>query len=133
VIEECSNITCVMFCPRASYVKNLIHEVNLPPFGKLEVGITINNRVIYASRPALNSVPIVKNVRRRQSASNTIGTVLLDYCRKLTSPILCSFAISFHCFLCSVACQRRILLQSSRYYYSAWTDTLYLYVTFVFV
>ncbi|KAF9548051.1 hypothetical protein EC957_007334 [Mortierella hygrophila] len=44
-----------------SYVKNLIHEVNLPPFGKLEVGITINNRVIYASRPALNSVPIVKN------------------------------------------------------------------------
>ncbi|KAG0309502.1 hypothetical protein BGZ97_013052 [Linnemannia gamsii] len=44
------------------YVKNLIHEVNLPPFGKLEVGITINNRVIYASRPALNSVPIVKNV-----------------------------------------------------------------------
>ncbi|KAF9180874.1 hypothetical protein BGZ50_005858 [Haplosporangium sp. Z 11] len=44
-----------------SYVKNLIHEVNLPPFGKLEVGITINNRVLYASRPALNSVPIVKN------------------------------------------------------------------------
>ncbi|KAF9922976.1 hypothetical protein FBU30_006904 [Linnemannia zychae] len=44
-----------------SYVKNLIHEVNLPPFGKLEIGITINNRVIYASRPALNSVPIVKN------------------------------------------------------------------------
>ncbi|KAG0040977.1 hypothetical protein BGZ82_003587 [Podila clonocystis] len=44
-----------------SYVKNLIHEVNLPPFGKLEVGITVNNRLIYASRPALNSVPIVKN------------------------------------------------------------------------
>ncbi|KAG0294716.1 hypothetical protein BGZ98_001683 [Dissophora globulifera] len=44
------------------YVKNLIHEVSLPPFGKLEVGITINNKVIYASRPALNSVPIVKNV-----------------------------------------------------------------------
>ncbi|KAF9909377.1 hypothetical protein EC991_008762 [Linnemannia zychae] len=44
-----------------SYVKNLIHEVNLPPFGKLEIGISINNRVIYASRPALNSVPIVKN------------------------------------------------------------------------
>ncbi|KAF9169366.1 hypothetical protein BGX21_011447 [Mortierella sp. AD011] len=44
-----------------SYVKNLIHEVNLPPFGKVEIGITINNRMIYASRPALNSVPIVKN------------------------------------------------------------------------
>ncbi|KAF9433465.1 hypothetical protein BGZ76_009428 [Entomortierella beljakovae] len=44
-----------------SYVKNLIHEVNLPPFGKVEIGITINNRLIYASRPALNSVPIVKN------------------------------------------------------------------------
>ncbi|KAF9559931.1 hypothetical protein EC968_006397 [Mortierella alpina] len=44
-----------------SYVKNLIHEVSLPPLGRLEVGITINNRVLYASRPALNSVPIVKN------------------------------------------------------------------------
>ncbi|KAF9359753.1 hypothetical protein BGX26_011526 [Mortierella sp. AD094] len=44
-----------------SYVKNLIHEVNLPPFGKVEIGITLNNRMIYASRPALNSVPIVKN------------------------------------------------------------------------
>ncbi|KAF8926588.1 hypothetical protein BGZ58_011066 [Dissophora ornata] len=47
---------------RGLYVKNLIHEVNLPPFGKLEVGITINDRVIYASRPAVNRVPIVKNV-----------------------------------------------------------------------
>ncbi|KAI8603576.1 AEX-3 domain-containing protein [Dissophora ornata] len=47
--------------PLESYVKNLIHEVNLPPFGKLEVGITINDRVIYASRPAVNRVPIVKN------------------------------------------------------------------------
>lgn len=45
------------------YVKNIIHEVGVPPFGKMEVGITINNRMIYASRPALNSVPIVKNVR----------------------------------------------------------------------
>ncbi|KAG0050275.1 hypothetical protein BGZ83_004927 [Gryganskiella cystojenkinii] len=44
-----------------SYVRNIIHDVNVPPFGKLEIGITINNRLIYASRPALNSVPIVKN------------------------------------------------------------------------
>ncbi|KAF9579533.1 hypothetical protein BGW38_004172, partial [Lunasporangiospora selenospora] len=43
------------------YLKNLVHEVNLPPYGKLEVGITINNRLIYASRPARNTVPIVKN------------------------------------------------------------------------
>ncbi|KAF9937543.1 hypothetical protein BGZ67_001111 [Mortierella alpina] len=44
-----------------SYVKNIIHDVKVPPFGKTEIGITINNRLIYASRPALNSVPIVKN------------------------------------------------------------------------
>ncbi|KAF9906605.1 hypothetical protein BX616_000674 [Lobosporangium transversale] len=44
-----------------SYVKNIIHDVGIPPFGKLEIGITINDRMIYASRPALNSVPIVKN------------------------------------------------------------------------
>lgn len=49
--------------PPFSYVRNIIHDVNVPPFGKLEIGITINNRLIYASRPALNSVPIVKNVR----------------------------------------------------------------------
>ncbi|KAF9131946.1 hypothetical protein BGW39_001112 [Mortierella sp. 14UC] len=47
--------------PLESYVKNIIHEVGVPPFGKMEIGITINNRMIFASRPALNSVPIVKN------------------------------------------------------------------------
>jgi hypothetical protein len=47
------------------YVKNIIHEVGVPPFGKMEIGITINNRMIFASRPALNSVPIVKNVSLR--------------------------------------------------------------------
>ncbi|KAF9351173.1 hypothetical protein BGX26_010761 [Mortierella sp. AD094] len=43
------------------YVRNIIHDVSVPPFGKLEIAITVNNRLIYASRPALNSVPIVKN------------------------------------------------------------------------
>ncbi|KAF9145437.1 hypothetical protein BGX30_008861 [Mortierella sp. GBA39] len=47
--------------PLERYVKNIIHEVGVPPFGKMEIGITINNRMIFASRPALNSVPIVKN------------------------------------------------------------------------
>ncbi|KAG0228034.1 hypothetical protein BGW41_003576 [Actinomortierella wolfii] len=47
--------------PLERYVKNLIHEVQLPPFGRYEVAITINNRFLYASRPAINSVPIVKN------------------------------------------------------------------------
>ncbi|KAK3814129.1 MAG: AEX-3 domain-containing protein [Benniella sp.] len=44
-----------------SYVKNILYDVGVPPFGKQEIGITINDRIIYASRPALNSVPIVKN------------------------------------------------------------------------
>ncbi|KAF8942943.1 hypothetical protein BGZ47_005957 [Haplosporangium gracile] len=47
--------------PLERYVKNIIHEVGVPPFGKMEIGITINNRMIFATRPALNSVPIVKN------------------------------------------------------------------------
>ncbi|KAF9931005.1 hypothetical protein FBU30_011010 [Linnemannia zychae] len=47
--------------PLESYVRNIIHEIGVPPFGKVEIGITINNRMIFASRPALNSVPIVKN------------------------------------------------------------------------
>lgn len=119
MVDKSSNATCVMFCLCGSYVKNLIHEVNLPPFGKLEVGITINNRVIYASRPALNSVPIVKNVRRRQSASGTFDLDHLNCCRKLTSPCSLFIAISFHCSLCSAASQRRILSRLSRYY-SAW-------------
>ncbi|KAF9082901.1 hypothetical protein BGX23_011971 [Mortierella sp. AD031] len=51
-----------VWIPRCvGYVKNIIHDVEVPPFGKTEIGITINNRMIFASRPALNSVPIVKN------------------------------------------------------------------------
>ncbi|KAI7820549.1 AEX-3 domain-containing protein [Gamsiella multidivaricata] len=43
------------------YVRNIIHDVTVPPLGRTEIAISVNNRLIYASRPALNSVPIVKN------------------------------------------------------------------------
>ncbi|KAF8984485.1 hypothetical protein BGZ46_007949 [Entomortierella lignicola] len=56
-----STLRLILNFDHVSYVKNLIHEVNLPPFGKIEIGITINNKILYATRPALNTVPIVKN------------------------------------------------------------------------
>ncbi|KAF9581507.1 hypothetical protein BGW38_001446 [Lunasporangiospora selenospora] len=44
-----------------SYVKNIIHDVGVPPFGRHEIAITVNNRTLFADRPALNKVPLVKN------------------------------------------------------------------------
>ncbi|KAI8896627.1 AEX-3 domain-containing protein [Globomyces pollinis-pini] len=42
-------------------VINLIHEIPLPPPGKLEIGISIHNHILYGSRPPINTIPILKN------------------------------------------------------------------------
>ncbi|ORZ15755.1 AEX-3 domain-domain-containing protein [Absidia repens] len=44
-----------------SAVANLIHEVPVPPPGRFEIGLNINNRSLYISRPAMNEVPLLKN------------------------------------------------------------------------
>jgi hypothetical protein len=43
-------------------VINLIHEIPLPPPGKLELSIPFENYTLYCSRPPLNSSPVIKNV-----------------------------------------------------------------------
>lgn len=45
-----------------STVINLIEEVPLPPPGRFEIGLTINKRPLFFSRPPINQVPILKNV-----------------------------------------------------------------------
>lgn len=69
-----------------STVINLIEEVPLPPPGRFEIGLTINKRPLFFSRPPINQVPILKNVS-------------LQACG--LPPVLISFA-SFPCFLCFV-------------------------------
>ncbi|CAO0799383.1 unnamed protein product [Mucor circinelloides] len=44
-----------------STVINLIEEVPLPPPGRFEIGLTINKRPLFFSRPPINQVPILKN------------------------------------------------------------------------
>lgn len=41
---------------------NLIDEVPLPPPGRFEIGLSINQRPLFFSRPPINEVPILKNV-----------------------------------------------------------------------
>ncbi|KAI8645606.1 AEX-3 domain-containing protein [Parasitella parasitica] len=42
-------------------VINLIEEVPLPPPGRFEIGLTINKRPLFFSRPPINQVPVLKN------------------------------------------------------------------------
>ncbi|KAI7893814.1 AEX-3 domain-containing protein [Mucor mucedo] len=44
-----------------STVINLIEEVPLPPPGRFEIGLTINRKPLFFSRPPINQVPILKN------------------------------------------------------------------------
>ncbi|KAI8576404.1 hypothetical protein K450DRAFT_257121 [Umbelopsis ramanniana AG] len=42
-------------------IYNLIHELRIPPRGIYEIGITINERILYLNRPSFNDIPILKN------------------------------------------------------------------------
>ncbi|ORX54396.1 DENN-domain-containing protein [Hesseltinella vesiculosa] len=44
-----------------SAVQYLLKQVPLPPPGRFEIGLTINSRSLFISRPAMNEVPILKN------------------------------------------------------------------------
>ncbi|KAF7726210.1 hypothetical protein EC973_009008 [Apophysomyces ossiformis] len=44
-----------------SVVYNFIREVPLPPPGRFEIGLTINQRPLFFSRPPINQVPLLKN------------------------------------------------------------------------
>lgn len=51
-------------CALISAIVNLIDEVPLPPPGRFEIGLTINSRPLFFSRPPINQVPILKNVNK---------------------------------------------------------------------
>lgn len=53
---QANSIHCV------SAVYNIIREVPLPPPGRFEIGLTINRRSLFFSRPPVNEVPLLKNV-----------------------------------------------------------------------
>ncbi|KAI9495919.1 AEX-3 domain-containing protein [Zychaea mexicana] len=44
-----------------SAVHNIIREVPLPPPGRFEIGLSINHRPLFFSRPPVNQVPLLKN------------------------------------------------------------------------
>ncbi|KAI8139770.1 AEX-3 domain-containing protein [Fennellomyces sp. T-0311] len=44
-----------------SAVHNIIREVPLPPPGRFEIGLSINRRPLFFSRPPVNQVPLLKN------------------------------------------------------------------------
>lgn len=43
---------------------NLIHEIPLPPPGKLELSVNIGQLQLFVSRPAVNTISALQNVRR---------------------------------------------------------------------
>lgn len=58
-------------------VINLIEEVPLPPPGRFEIGLTINKRPLFFSRPPINQVPILKNVSALLLCRSVIYAYLL--------------------------------------------------------
>ncbi|KAI8066903.1 AEX-3 domain-containing protein [Gongronella butleri] len=44
-----------------STVHYLLNQVPIPPPGRFEIGLAINDRPLFISRPAMNEVPILKN------------------------------------------------------------------------
>ncbi|KAI9002655.1 hypothetical protein BC832DRAFT_524902, partial [Gaertneriomyces semiglobifer] len=47
--------------PIERYVVNLIHEVPLPPPGKLELSVHVGQVNLFISRPPVNALPMIKN------------------------------------------------------------------------
>jgi hypothetical protein len=57
-------------------VINLIEEVPLPPPGRFEIGLTINRKPLFFSRPPINEVPILKNVRLKKNVTQQLFNTL---------------------------------------------------------
>ena len=49
-------------CP-CRYIINFMEEIPLPPPGKLELRISLDSVRLHLSRPPLNCVPVIRNVR----------------------------------------------------------------------
>ncbi|CAI2170691.1 4979_t:CDS:10 [Funneliformis geosporum] len=47
--------------PLERHIVNLVHEIPLPPPGKLQVAFSVNDMTFFCARPALNQIPIMKD------------------------------------------------------------------------
>ncbi|RIA95154.1 AEX-3 domain-containing protein [Glomus cerebriforme] len=55
------NETIKSLIPLERYIVNLVHEIPLPPPGKLQVALSVNDLTFFCTRPALNQMPIMKD------------------------------------------------------------------------
>ncbi|TPX34627.1 hypothetical protein SeMB42_g07288 [Synchytrium endobioticum] len=55
------NVVSKLRVPLERYLINLIHEIPLPPPGKLEVSISVGRFHLYCSRPPANSISVMQN------------------------------------------------------------------------
>ena len=59
---------------RSRYLVNLVYEVPLPPPGRIEVEVTLDDVKLYLSRPPLNSIGVVQNVSEPRPRSRLAPT-----------------------------------------------------------
>ncbi|KAJ3151055.1 hypothetical protein HDU89_002267 [Geranomyces variabilis] len=57
--EECPGNKTI--APLERFIANLIHEVPLPPPGKLEISVRVGQLHLFASRPPVNTISVLKN------------------------------------------------------------------------
>ncbi|TPX33374.1 hypothetical protein SmJEL517_g03709 [Synchytrium microbalum] len=55
------NVVSKLRVPLERYLVNLIHEIPLPPPGKLEVSISVGRFHLYCSRPPANTISVIQN------------------------------------------------------------------------
>ncbi|KAJ3050876.1 hypothetical protein HK097_008141, partial [Rhizophlyctis rosea] len=59
--EEVEGRRATMLVPLERYVTHLLHEIPLPPPGKLELSINVGQLRLHISRPPVNSISTLKN------------------------------------------------------------------------
>ncbi|ORZ20288.1 AEX-3 domain-domain-containing protein [Absidia repens] len=87
-----------------SAVTNLIHEVPVPPPGRFEIGLSINDRTLYIARPAMNEVPLLKNFSLYPVFRALSPHLILAVLETLLVEGKVVF-LSQHCGMLSLACE----------------------------
>ncbi|KAI8335808.1 AEX-3 domain-containing protein [Chlamydoabsidia padenii] len=87
-----------------SAIANLINEVPVPPPGRFEIGLSINDRSLYISRPAMNEVPLLKNFSLYPIFRALSPHLILVVLETLLAEGKVVF-LSQHCGMLSLACE----------------------------
>ncbi|KAI8085078.1 AEX-3 domain-containing protein [Halteromyces radiatus] len=87
-----------------SAVANLIHKVPSPPPGRFEIGLSINDRSLFISRPAMNEVPLLKNFSLYPVFRALSPHLILVILETLLAEGKVIF-LSQHCGMLSLACE----------------------------